>query len=195
MQHADFFSRNPSTLTVNVLTSNLEWLSVEQRRDSQLRTIIDALENKEHVPGYSLDNFALKYERLDPTLGPQKLIVVPRSFQWSLINTFHTSLKHLGWEKTLAKLRETYFFEKMSTLVREFVENCVICRTSKQSSGATQVQMHPIPKPTSPFEVVHIDITGKLGTEHEYVIVTIDAFSKYVLLRYSSNKSQHSTAH
>ncbi|XP_050667027.1 uncharacterized protein LOC126966815 [Leptidea sinapis] len=55
----------------------------------------------------------------------------------------------------------------MSTTVRDFVDNCVIYRTSKQTSGATQVQLHPITKPVIPFEVIHMDVTGKLGTPEE----------------------------
>ncbi|CAH2227097.1 jg1579, partial [Pararge aegeria aegeria] len=179
MQHADFFSRNPNSFTVNVMTRNLEWLVVEQHRDPQLRPIIDALHNGEAVPGYVLEGNALKYVRTDQVLGAQKLTMVPKSFQWSLINTFHTALKHVGWEKTLGKIKETYYFDKMNTIIREFVDNCVVCRISKQSSGATQVQLHSIPKPTVPFEVIHMDITGKLGTpqDQEYVVVTIDAYT------------------
>ncbi|KAL0833091.1 hypothetical protein ABMA28_001201 [Loxostege sticticalis] len=174
---------------------NLEWLNIEQRRDNLLRPIIDSLNNGNHVPGYVLEDNVLKFEKTDEVLGVQKLIVVPKSFQWSLINTFHSALVHPGWEKTLHKIRETYYFDKMSTVVRDFVDNCVVCRTSKQTSGATQVQLHPISKPTVPFEVLHMDITGKLGTpnEQEYVVVTIDAYTKYVLLRHTNNKSQHST--
>lgn len=195
MQHADYLSRNPDPLTVNVLTNNLDWVNIEQRRDTHLRSIIDALHNGENVPGYLLESNVLKFERLDAILGLQKLIVVPKSFQWSLINTFHCALKHPGWEKTLHKIRETYYFDKMSTTVRDFVDNCIVCRTSKQTSGATQVQLHPIAKPVVPFEVIHMDITGKLGTpnEQEYVVVTVDAFTKYVLLRYTNDKSQYST--
>lgn len=195
MQHADFLSRNPDPLSVNLTTMNLEWLNIEQRRDGVLRPIIDDIHNGNQVPGYLLEDNVLKFEKQDETLGTQKLIVVPKAFQWSLINTFHTALKHLGWEKTLHKIQETYHFDKMTTIVRDFVDNCVVCRTSKQTSGATQVQLHPISKPTVPFEVLHMDITGKLGTpnEQEYVVVTIDAYTKYVLLRHTNDKSQHST--
>lgn len=195
MQHADFLSRNLDQLSVNIMTKNLDWINIEQRRDAQLRPIIDSLYNGDEVPGYHLEDSVLKYDKQDHVLGTQRLIVVPKSFQWSLINTFHEALKHPGWEKTLHKIRETYHFDKMNTIVRDFVDNCIVCRTSKQTSGATQVQLHPIPKPTVPFEVVHMDITGKLGnsSNQEYVVVTIDAFTKYVLLRHTNNKSQHST--
>lgn len=195
MQHADFLSRNPEPMEVNAISRNLEWLNIEQRRDPQLRMIIDTLHDGGEMQDYLLEDNVLKYRRVDPTVGAQKLIVVPRSFQWSLINTYHTSLQHPGWEKTLQKIRETYHFDKMSSAVREFVDNCVVCRSSKQTSAATQVVLHPIPKPTVAFEVIHMDITGKLGTpeNQEYVIVTIDAYTKYVLLRHSNDKSQHST--
>lgn len=137
----------------------------------------------------------LKYVKNDPILGLRKLIVVPKSFQWSLVNTYHTALKHPGWEKTLQKIKESYYFDGMTVTVQNYVNNCVVCRTSKGTSGATQVQLHPIVKPSAAFEVVHMDVTGKLGTpnDQEYVIVTIDAFSKYILLYYSNDKSQHST--
>ena len=40
-----------------------------------------------------------------------------------------------------------------------------------------------------------MDITGKLGTPNnqQYVIITIDASTKYVLFYYATNKNQYST--
>lgn len=97
----------------------------------------------------------------DPVFGQQLSTVVPKSFQWSIINSFHTALKHPGWEKTLQKIRETYWFDKMSSTVRRFVDNCVICRTSKGRSGAIQAQLHPIQKPIAAFQVIHMDIHNR----------------------------------
>lgn len=195
LQHADFFSRNPPTMEVNIMTRDLDWLKVEQRRDATLRAIIDGLANDQQSDGYVLEDGVLKKVLQHSVFGEQKLIVVPKAFQWSLINSFHTALKHTGWEKTLDKVKEAYWFEKMNTVVRIFVENCVVCRTSKGKSGAVQAELHPIQKPSAVFQVVHMDITGKLGTtgEHDYVIVTIDAFTKYVMLYHATNKNPHST--
>lgn len=52
----------------------------------------------------------------------------------------------------------------MSSTVQTFVDNCVICRSSKGRSRAIQAQLHPIQKPTAAFQVIHMDIAGKLGT-------------------------------
>lgn len=198
LQHADFFSRNPCMeSTINVMTRDTEWIQVEQRRDSNLRLLIDGIVNGNQVENYVLVDGVLKKCLNDPIFGNYEAIVVPKSFQWSLINSYHSSLQHTGWEKTLHKLRESYWFDKMSSIVRKFVDNCIVCKTSKGSSGATQVQLHPILKPTVAFQVIHMDITGKLGSKNqdgqdEYVIVTIDAFTKYLLLSYSNDKSQSS---
>lgn len=137
----------------------------------------------------------LKRVYQDELLGQRKSIVVPKAFQWSLINTYHCALKHTGWEKTLQKIKESYWFTAMSSTVRTFIDNCIACRTSKGTSGAVQAQLHPIQKPTAAFQVIHMDLTGKLGTinDHDYVIVTIDAFSKYVLLDHTTNKTPSST--
>ncbi|CAK1581234.1 unnamed protein product [Parnassius mnemosyne] len=72
VQHADFLSRNPLSLNVNVMTRNLEWLNFEQRQDSQLHLVIDSLHNGVVVPGYLLESYVLKRERSDPILGVQK---------------------------------------------------------------------------------------------------------------------------
>ncbi|KAJ8719106.1 hypothetical protein PYW07_016662 [Mythimna separata] len=156
---------------------------------------MDSLRDNNPVEDYVLEDDVLKKNVNDPAFGQQLSTVVPKSFQWSIINSFHTALKHTGWEKTLQKIRESYWFNKMSSTVRRFVDNCVICRTSKGRSGAIQAQLHPIQKPTAAFQVIHMDITGKLGTpdDQQYVIVTIDAFSKYILLYFSTNKNPHST--
>jgi hypothetical protein len=199
LQHADFFSRNPKTeLAVNIMTRDSEWIQIEQRRDDVLRPLIDSMSTDNPAAGYVLEEGVLKKVLTDSILGMYKPTVVPKAFQWSLINSFHSSLQHPGWEKTLQKLRETYWFANMNTIVRKFVDNCVVCRTSKGPSGTIQAQLHPIQKPTAAFQVIHMDVTGKLGTTNaegqaEYVIVAIDAFTKYTLLSYSNDKSPSST--
>ena len=95
---------------------------------------------------------------------------------------------HLGWEKTLKKLYEYYWFEGIAKYVRRFIENCHACQVSKASSGRIQAELHPIPKTSIPWHTVHMDITGKLGGKSdskEYVIILIDAFTKFVYLHHT----------
>lgn len=97
---------------------------------------------------------------------------------------------HLGWDKTLEKAYELYWFPNMRKYIRKFVENCITCKLSKSNSGKVQVQLHPIPKVSIPWHTIHMDATGKLSgnsNSKEYIFVLIDAFTKYVLLHHTSN--------
>ncbi|CAH2265778.1 jg7962 [Pararge aegeria aegeria] len=177
------------------LTTKDDWLIVEQRRDPELnKTIKDLQSSKKSSTEFELKDNILHYKT--EVNGKMRLVkVVPQSYQWSLINTYHEALKHMGWEKTLAKLKESFWFPKMTSTVRYFVEHCVICRTMKGPSGALQSRLHPIEKVPEPFHTIDIDISGKLSgeaTQKEYVFVAIDAYTKFVVLQHAKSKTQSS---
>lgn len=195
MKHADYFSRNPIAC-INLAQNVDAWLRVEQRRDAELAQIIRKLEHDEEMSEYRMNNLVLEHRHEEEEPGCKKWKkVVPKSYQWSIINAYHSALKHFGWEKTLGKIRESYWFPEMTAIVRRFIENCVICRTSKSSSGAKQVEMYPIEKKEVPFDTIHIDMTGHLtrrNNKHEYVVVIIDAYTKFVTLTYATDKTANS---
>jgi len=59
------------------------------------------------------------------------------------------------------------------------------CRASKSTSGKSQMELHPFPKISIPWHTVHIDISEKLSglsDRKKYIIIQIDAFTKYVYL-------------
>jgi len=116
------------------------------------------------------------------------LPVVPRASRWSVINQVHESIMNLGFEKTLDKVYDFYWLDNMSKYVNKFVDNCITCKMSKSTSGKIQAELHPIPKINIPWHTIHIDITGKLSgksDQKDYVIVQVDAFTKYVYLSHT----------
>lgn len=199
MSHVDFFSRNtlPQTFTkieqkiVNLTDLSSNWLLAEQQRDDEiLKLITEINENKlndEKAKTYELRSGIL-HRKIQRNGKTRCLPIIPRAFRWSVINNVHESIMHLGWEKTLEKVYELYWFENMSKYVRKFVENCITCAVSKSRSGKIQSELHPIPKVPIPWHTVHVDATGKLSgksNKKEYVFVLIDAFTKYVLLHHT----------
>ncbi|CAH2084649.1 unnamed protein product [Euphydryas editha] len=207
MPHVDFFSRNPiptdgtkvsSVVTVPSKQVNLtelpeNWLLAEQQKDNELSKLMTDLKEGNLGPDvaktYEFRSGVLhrKIQRRGKT---RCLPIVPRSFRWSVINVIHEGLFHLGWEKTLEKVYDMYWFENMTRYVRKFVENCITCKISKSHSGKVQAELHPIPKVAIPWHTVHVDVTGKLSGKNdrkEYVFVLIDAFTKYVLLYHTLN--------
>jgi len=203
MAHADFFSRNlPSTklLATNCKASEKRvclaeisnnWLLAEQRQDSEIVSIVKKLKDNslsiDVAKTYEL-RAGILYRKIQRNGRTRSLAIVPRVFRWSVINQIHESIMHLGWEKTLDKAYDYYWFDNMSKYIRKFVENCITCKMSKSSSGKIQASLHPIPKVSTPWHTIHIDISGKLSgksDQKEYIIVQVDAFTKFVLLTHT----------
>jgi len=59
------------------------------------------------------------------------------------------------------------------------------------SWGKMQTKLHPILKINIPWHTIHIDITGKLSgkSDQKYVIVQIDAFTKYNILKHTFKRT------
>lgn len=207
MEHADYFSRNPlpdvdasgpslknsQTREIQYVELHQDWLSVEQKRDSEIQDLISKHNNNE-FPDSLAQTYDVREGILYRKIVRNKIIswlpVVPRSLVWTLINHVHNEIQHLGKDKTLDKLYEQYWFPQMSKCVRQFIDSCIICKVSKGPSGAQPIRLHPIPKVSIPWHTIHIDFTGKLSGKSdrkEYCSVIIDGFTKYVLLEHTSS--------
>jgi len=62
------------------------------------------------------------YRKIQRSGMTRCLPVIPRAFRLSVINHVHEAIMHLGWQKTLNKVYEQYWFKKMSKYVRKFVK-------------------------------------------------------------------------
>lgn len=206
MSHVDCLSRNPITPTkfstptkrveqkrVDLATLSDNWLLAEQEKDEEICKIKSDLQN-EVLP----EDVRMTYEvrsnilhrKVQRNGRTRCLPMVPRAFRWAVINNVHESIMHLGWEKTLEKVYDHYWFPFMAKYVKRFVNSCITCKVSKPHSGRVQAELHPIPKTAIPWHTVHIDASGKLSGKNdvkEYIFVLIDAFTKFVLLVHSRN--------
>lgn len=72
----------------------------------------------------------------------------------------------------------------MKNKIKNHIENCVKCIAFTKNPGKKEGQLHSIPK-EGPFMTVHIDHYGPINRSHatkKYVLLVIDAFTKYVRL-------------
>jgi hypothetical protein len=111
-----------------------------------------------------------------------KLLFVPSGNRHNLLKIFHDDQSHVGWEKTLASIKLYFWFPNMTRYVRKYVEHCLLCAVRKNRTGPKQGFLTSIPKP---FHTIHADCLGPLPSSpnsHRYILVIIDAFSKFCLL-------------
>lgn len=194
MAHVDCLSRNPvtnekeSVHCLDVLRVSAEdWITTVQSGDSEIKRIKEILDDPETAKiaavrkEYKIKNgrvFRIIDEKTDRW-------VVPRGVRWQLLKANHDDVGHFGFDKTLERVRASYWFPKMRKFIKKYVSSCLGCAHHKVPSGAKEGQLHPIPKIEIPFHTVHADHLGpfvRSRKKNMYLLVIVDAFTKYVNL-------------
>lgn len=204
MKHVDALSRNPNSLSsnpcdsqntttplgqnvivnINSISSD-DWFLTVQIQDPKLKNIIDQLTSGNACSDVQ-NNYVIKNNRLfRKTLKGEKL-VVPSLARWQLMQKFHDKIGHVGLKRCDELIKSDYWFPKMTRFIKKYVNSCFSCAYSKGEYGKPSGELHPIPKPTVPMDTVHIDHLGpfsKTRKGYQYILVIVDAFSKFLLAR------------
>jgi hypothetical protein len=159
----------------------------EQRRVPRWRRLMDQLE----AGRATLKNFCLSNGRLClQTIknGKQyRRLCVPRSFRERVVKAYHDDLMsgHLGVRRTLTKISNRFFWERLAIDVTNYVQSCPYCQgrkgVNKRPAGFLQcIQV------ARPFQKVGIDLLGPFplsNTGNKMIIVAVDYLTKWVELR------------
>lgn len=200
MAHVDALSRNPIDDTITnfvekqsqVMTiCDEDWLHTLQLGDSELsriRQILDHdLGSKELQ--YIRDNYVIKDNKLYRYVnGDTSNLrwVVPKGARWQVCRMNHDEMGHLGLEKTLDRIKSTYWFAKMSRFVKKYVTACIDCAYAKKTATTKEGLLHPIEKVELPFHTLHIDHLGPFVRSkrgNSYILTIVDAFTKFLFVR------------
>lgn len=132
---------------------------------------------------YVFRNNLLQY-KTEPNVEPKMYLLQESRF--STLRLYHDENCHVGYEKTLSKLRENFWFPSMAAYVKKYLSHCRICIERKGPSGPKQGYLHPIDKTSVPFHTLHLDCTGPFTVSDEgykHVLITIDGFTKFCILK------------
>lgn len=194
MQHVDALSRNaiPESTCENraldILVVNSEdWIATVQENDDNIKHIKRVLSDPKSEKNMDIiKNYKLKNGRVYRIIGSDTLRwVVPKSVRWQILQANHDNVGHFGFDKTLDRICSSYWFPKMRRFVKKYVSSCMQCAHHKMPSGAKAGLLHPIPKVDVPFHTVHADHLGpfnKSKRRNTYILVIVDAFTKFVNL-------------
>ncbi|CAF1143378.1 unnamed protein product, partial [Brachionus calyciflorus] len=174
-----------SFVELRAQTSDLKWISdlileyghkqphLEPRNQTQLKLLRE-------YKNLFLKNSILfrKFERNNKIFNQ---FVIVESDKKTVLDNFHKSLfaGHLGYEKTLNKIEERFYWTGMKKDVFKFVQECLTCQKVKQSRNVHSAKMVPL-RPIRPLELIAADIVGPLPvatTGKKYILVIIDHFT------------------
>ena len=110
-----------------------------------------------------------------------QLCVLDYSLRLCIIQELHGE-GHVGRDRTLQLVHDSYFLPSMRKKVEHFVERCRICQVSKGKATNAGLYM-PLPIPTQPWTDVSMDfMLGLPQTQrgNDSIYVVVDRFSKMV---------------
>ena len=159
----------------------------EQINDGWCKYIKKRLEEKKLKPNevYEITDGILWRKIFDSRGIERKLMCHPKSLRKEVMITLHNdpTSGHLGFIRTLYRIKERFYFPRIEKAVRRYVRSCQDCQSRKHDSGQPKGDLQQI-KAEEPFAVVGMDIFGPLPTtsvtKKRYVILLIDYFTKWV---------------
>lgn len=179
MGHADALSRIPKVALVTPDEVDM-CLQIAQSRDPEVKRIVAKLEQG------PVKNYDLRDGLLCRVLPPsRRVLYVPTEMEDNVIRMIHEKVGHLAVEKCYNQLRFHYWFPKMYEKVGDFIKNCVRCIMHTAPKRINERILHSIPKVPVPFHTLHVDHYGPLPSlknQKRYLLVVVDAFTKYTKL-------------
>jgi len=171
---ADLLSRD-----IEVNSGEVVDIALEQRRDPDLLAIIKYLETKELPENnnkarevvhkadiYVIDQDILYFIGLKKNQGSnrhRKRIAIPRDLKRTVLEDCHDlpTSGHLDFQRTLARVEETYHWDGLYGDVKQYCDSCQDCYRKKNSRLGKQGQLESIVI-TEPWKVIGIDFIGPL---------------------------------
>lgn len=109
--------------------------------------------------------------------------VIPRQSEIpAILQQCHDSCFHPGYDKTLARIRQRYYWPKMTVEIRHYVQQCGTCKEVKAASVPVAPEMGKMRVATRPWQIVSIDYVGPLPRSrrgNQHMLVVSDYFSKW----------------
>ncbi len=113
-------------------------------------------------------------------------LVVPQCLKINVLKLFHDSPlgAHGGIQDTIDKIKEHYYFQRLATVVYDYVKSCPACQSRKITPIHTHEKIVAYPTPSAPFQVWQIDLYGPLpcsSSGNIYIFTALDMFSKFLV--------------
>lgn len=176
--------------------TNSATLAGSQALDSQIKEVYQAVKDNKPISDKELGWHAKRLNHLwdHLRLSPEGVlqvalpirqtrslrVVCPQDLREEVINTIHREA-HFGFNKTLAIVRQKWFWPGMTSQVRRWVKCCVQCQKAKPT---TQSQSSDQNKLTAgrPWQVVAVDLCGPLPETtrgNTQILVLADHFTRW----------------
>lgn len=161
-------------------------LKISQLEDSTLKDYFELAETKSESNGikYYISNGILFRKFIDKLGRKYDQVLIPTKFREKLIEMAHDNMwmGHLGCNKTIVRIKQNYWWNKLDKDVKQKVKCCDVCMRTGKSTDKKKASMSRVPIITEPYRRVNVDIVGPLmKTEkgNRYLLTLICSATKF----------------
>ena len=107
----------------------------------------------------------------------------------------HPTSGHMGFKKTLEKIKHTFWFPQMSKITELYIESCGICAKNNTKHNVIAKIKH-WEDGSTPGNAIAIDIfeTARVSVSNKYIISIIDRFSRHLTFEIMQNSRANTIA-
>lgn len=143
-------------------------------------------ESREEVPECARPYFDVRHELTfqDEMIFKGQQLVVPAALRRELLEKTHAT--HVGIEGCIRRARDTLYWPRMSTEIREYITKCDICMAHSKGQAREPMMQHDfMARPWSKVAADLCDLDGRT------LLVVSDYYSNYIeVARLSSTTSR-----
>lgn len=131
-----------------------------------------------HILGQAQDKIVNSFPSVKFRYAPKIAIDIEnKEDQCEIIANEHNRA-HRNAQENFKQIVESYYFPNMMRKLKEFSENCRVCKEAKYVRQPKRTKIGSSPIPSLPGEILHIDI---FSTAKCHFITCIDKFTKFAL--------------
>lgn len=155
----------------------LEAVMASYQQDAAAQQLLTKLAlDPTYEEGFSISKGVIKFQG-------QIWIGHNTEIQESLITTLHDSAAggHSGFHATYNWVRMLFAWRGLKIMVKQFVQQCLVCQKAKTETISPAGLLQPLPIPKRPWAVIFLNFIKGLPKSQGYdiVLVVVDKFSKY----------------
>ena len=162
-----------------VSTARVDDIRKHMEEDHELQELIKVIltgwpEDKSQVPNSAVPYYNVRNELAvqNGVIFQGERVVTPKSLRSDMLQRIHTS--HLGIDGCQQRARECLYWPRMSSEVKDYVQQCDVCPSTDSMQQKEPLQPHDVP--SQPWAKVAVDLFHLSGQQY---LLIVDYFSGF----------------
>src|SRR6266498_1930635 len=142
------------------------------------------------------DKYKIKEGKLIKIKSNKELKVLRRNEMEPILSLAHEHplSGYFGFEATLIKLKERYYWPKMKNDIKSYIQTCDQCQRRGKTTDENELHLIKIKGSFYQWEIDIVEPLTETSRENKYIVIAIDYFTKYPEARALTNANAKSVA-